>query len=230
MQVLREGRGHIPGTPAPIQVYETPAAVAYSWPAVERAARTALVEGIGIIPNGEGDVIWALRWDAFDDGPPDVDEVKKLTEGFSDPIVGLSSELLDEPSAFVPPPLAWPLPLDLRLALLERDVRLVHVIDLDQFLEFEHEGSRIVQIRRDRRGRLSNPCFTIESADGMAAASTRFIDDVLYGFVTIASSAEALLSGLGDVDDSDGIEIGQARAGEYGALVNELLSFRRIVS
>ena len=222
-EVLRQGHGHVPGTPAPIKVYESPLQSEYSWHVVESAARAALANGAGLAA-GDSDVVWALRADATDAGAlPLATDVADMTSGFSDPLVALSSTLLDEPSPLVPPPLAWPLPLDLRLALLEREIRLVHVVDLARFLEIEHEGARIIDVRRDQRGDLLEACFIIQSGDLTSAASRRFVDDVIYGFMTIESSVKALLSCVGNIDESEGHELHSARTGPLSRLLDELV-------
>jgi hypothetical protein len=167
-----------------------------------------------------------VRSDALKSGTlPLTGEAMLLTSEFKDPLVAMSSAVLEKPSSLVPPPLAWPLPIDLRVALLERDIRLLHVIDLDRFLETEHEGARIVSIRRDERGELLEPCFAIRGSDGLvAAASTRFVEEVVYGFLTIESSAHLLLSGFDHIDDNCGVDLPTARSGPFGPLIDELLS------
>jgi hypothetical protein len=226
IQVLSEGKGHIPGTPGPFSVYDSPVEAKYSWTVVERAARMALADGAGLA-GGDGDVVWAIRSDAIEsDGLPLKDEALCLTSEFKDPLVVLSSEALEHPSSLIPPPLAWPLPLELRQALLERDVRLLHVIDLAEFLEIEYEGTRIISTRRDKHGELLEPFFTIRRSDGLVAfASTRFLEEVLHGFLTIESGARLLLSGLDHIDDDNvGTEITEARTGPYGPFIDELLT------
>lgn len=222
--VLRDGFGHIPGTSVPIVVQETPGEIAYSWALVERAARKALTDGGAVVGEGS-DVVWAIRSDKDPRSGPFAKEAKRLTADFAEPLVSNSAEALDHPSPLVPPPLSWPLPLELRQALLERDLRFLHVVDLAHFLSIEHEGARITEIRRNRAGNLLEPCFAIARPDGNHGfASTRFVEEVLHGFMTIDSSARLLLSEIGEFEDEvHGLTVDEARASAIGPIVDELL-------
>lgn len=223
--VLRDGFGHIPGTAVPIVVQATTGEIAYNWALVERAARKALTDGGAVVREGS-DVVWAIRSGTDPRGGPFAKEAMRLTADFAEPLVSNSAEVLDHPSPLVPPPLSWPLPLELRQALVERDLRLLHVVDLAHFLSIEHEGARITEIRRNKGGNLLEPCFTFTRPDGVRGfASTRFVEEVLHGFMTIDSSVRLLLSEIGEFDDDvHGLTIDEARASAIGPIADELLN------
>lgn len=201
--ILRDGRGFVPGTEVPFMVLDVSVAAEHSWGLVEAAVSGALTDGSGLA-QADGDLVWAIRSDAIDgDRLPGVDEATKLAADFEDPIVATVSSRLDDPSAAFPPPLAYPLPLKLQLALLERDVRLIHIIDLARFLRVKLEGASVTRIRRDHRGNLLQPPLIVETTACVAAGSSRHIEDVLYGFVSIDSSVKSLLAATVATSEED---------------------------
>lgn len=221
-QILDEGHGFVPGTLVPVKVFDSPVEAEHTWASVEHAARAAEVDGIGVVGT-TGDVVCAVRSDCLDGLERALmGEVRELTADFRDPLLALVSSRLDDPLPTVPPPLAYPLPLDLRIGLLERDIRLVHVIDLAAFA-VERDGARVSGFRRDRHGSLVEPPFELETDSGYAGvASSRFLDEVLFGFVTIASSAETMLRGLDALDDAPGHGLETAAPDPMANVVREL--------
>jgi hypothetical protein len=223
-ELLLNDRGFIPGTLAPIVVQTVTSEVEHTWTNVEQAIGDALLAGAGC-SESPGDLVWALRADAISgEEIPLWETVEAKTIGFKEPLVALSSVLLDDPSPLVPPPLAWPLPQTMRLALLERVVRLVHVIDLARFMHLEIDGARVIEIRRGADGVLQEPCFMIDAGDFYAAASTRFVDEVIYGYQTIESTTHTLLSGLRNVDWEQGEDLASVkeRGGPLGSIAAEM--------
>jgi hypothetical protein len=204
--ILMTGEGFVPGTLAPVKVLNTSVRAEHNWDLVENAARQAQAEGVGVFGT-DGEIVCAVRSDSRQELELWLsEEAHRLTADFHEPLCALVSSRLDDPLPTVPPPLGYPIPLDLRLCLLERDIRLIHVIDVAAFLEIEHDGVRVTELLRDRHGNLMQPPFVFESANGVVGAcSSRFLDEVLFGFVTIESSAKTMLSGVDEFYEAEGV-------------------------
>ncbi|HMH54305.1 MAG TPA: hypothetical protein VK548_28985 [Candidatus Acidoferrum sp.] len=84
----------------------------------------------------------------------------------------------------VPPPLNWPISLDLRRALMEGELVLFHIVD-PRLLETE----RIRRVLFDRRG---NGAFEVDAGGNTFQCSDYFLRQLLYGFQTPDSVAETM--------------------------------------
>jgi hypothetical protein len=188
LELLHKGSTTLEGNEVQTVVFEIHDEKSSSWAAVAEAVRLALDHGHGTAVHSKSDVMWAIRDDQeLGGGPPP--EIDQVTKGFGSACVALNSRVLEEPSPLVAPPLVWPLPPDIQLALFERDVRIVHVIDLDAFMQSETDGVRVKSID------LDDPYGVVVGAnDWEERIAGRFLDDVLYGFETIESAANTIIT------------------------------------
>lgn len=191
LRLLHKGSVTFDGDNARTVTVEVNTDRSYSWTHVEQACEAALEDGRGWAVVDASDVLWALRSDQDDIDPPV--EVREVADRFRSGCVGLNSRMLEEPNPFVPPPLVWPVSQAVRWALFERDVRIVHVIDLDWFLQVEAPEGRIIDVRSNGDF-LEDFCFVVDVGGSPQHVSKRFLDDVLYGFETIESAARLIIS------------------------------------
>lgn len=189
LRLLHTGEAKLEGLEALTQTIEIDTELDHSWSAVEVAAGTALKVGKGGRAFDAGDVVWGVRADERSAHPPP--EVESALERMHSPCVSWNSYRLEHPTSFVPPPLEWPLPHDVRIALFERELRLIHVVDLDAFCRV-HPGGRITEAQLDGRssGRAG---IVVSTSAGDVRVATRFIEDVLDGYQTIETTAHSII-------------------------------------
>jgi len=186
-----EGGGqeaHVPDDP-PTPTPEGGASMEYSWEFVTQCVGQALATGEGVAVPGRGDIVFARSACRELSVPKAAQEPLRA---FRTPLVGAHVTKLEVPDPNVPPSVVWPIPPTMRMALIEYDIDLVHVIDLDVFCE---TGRDDVKISVPAGGETID--FLRAEIDGLELQmSGRFIGDVLYGFQTIESASACVLKGL----------------------------------
>lgn len=92
----------------------------------------------------------------------------------------------------IPPPPAWPIDLKCQIALMEGDVILFHMIDSDRFLQIEKPYGKIKAILSGKNS-TKEYCFVVKVKDHYKRLSSRFLDEVVYGYAAIESIAEIMI-------------------------------------
>jgi hypothetical protein len=86
----------------------------------------------------------------------------------------------------------WPLPRSQRVALIEGDVVLIHLVDLDAFIGSDTSGLGRITELRTKGDEVTG--FVVEIKGGEMHISARFLNDVLYGFQTVESAREQIVA------------------------------------
>jgi hypothetical protein len=186
-QLLYEGQARLADGDEETVTVPIATPLEYSWHALEQAIHGALEEGTGVGITSDSDVIVAMHRDVEFEIPP---KARALIDGFAARAFGFI-RVLDKPDPRVPPPIAWPITVACRTAVLCSEVFVVHVVDVaamygqaDQdcaILGVETSGTQLVGFR-SRMG---------ASEQVLSAA---FLDDVLVGFQTLDSTCQQMLA------------------------------------
>jgi hypothetical protein len=185
LEQLHYRRADHPDTHYPTVTVRVDTPTADTYGAVAEAVVQALEEGQAVITAEPGNVVWAIRDDVEPIPPPP--EVEEMMAAVGDGIVGFPSALLDEPTFSVPPPIVWDVPPDLAFALMERDVRVIHLIDPRALAKVGTEDSHFVGIDRDS-GSID---LLVDGAP--ISVAEHLLDDLLFGFQTIESTVQKMI-------------------------------------
>jgi hypothetical protein len=169
----------------------------YSYAYVADGIRDSLRDAQALVQPAVGDVICAA---ARGDGPLELPEgLAELRETLGHPILSMFRVHERRPNPRVRPPYAWPIAPELRLAVAESDVFVLHIIDLDAFV-----GRARGRARLSGYERRAGAYWLIGDVEGERyPLSPALIDEVLLGFETIDSAAGAMLTMIDAVHDAE---------------------------
>ncbi len=112
---------------------------------------------------GEGDILWGMD---FDEERFDWPSIEAATSSMAAPLVCCLAVPFEESDARFPPPPAWPIPVETKVRLLERDVLLMHVVDVGQLVGYRDGFGLIVEVLSNGR-RVTGVGVRTASGDGV---------------------------------------------------------------
>lgn len=148
---------------------------------VESIAATAIRDGASVQMLRPRQWVGACRLERNPIFPAEVHQFTDLHL-----CVGFLSDALPDFLHEVPPPLNWPISLDVRRALMEGELVIFHIID-PRLLE---DGR--IRVLLDQRG--SSASFEVHAGGNAFQCSDYFLRQILYGFQTPESVAEAMIA------------------------------------
>lgn len=190
LEYLTHGQAKIFGESEGRVAFETTVDVKYNWKIINKTVKETLKKGVGFGVINNYDVIWALK--NYDEDVYVPEEIKDLISKFKTPIVGCHIRAIEELEFLIPPPPAWPIDLECQIALMEGDVILFHMIDSDRFLQIEKPYGKIKAILSGKDS-TKEYCFVVKVKDHYKRLSSRFLDEVVYGYASIESIAEIMI-------------------------------------
>lgn len=183
IEYLKSDYAHIFGQPMPKIAVQSKESMQFGWKAVNDVALNAMRDGVAVVRVSEHDVILAVH--AVDGRPVDVEPIVGDLERMRSPLMASHAVGLLNPELLSRPPLIWPIDDAPTIPLMEEQLILVHAIDLARFTDPLEEGFRVREVSHDRG-------FSTERNGEHGTASTRWIDDVMFGYATIESAVAAL--------------------------------------
>jgi hypothetical protein len=166
--------------------------VTHTFDAIAVAMEGQAQDGAGWAQSGEADVVIVL--DARDEDFDFPEAAQTVIGAMGRPAIGVHLRLLERPSAMLSPPHVWPLSRDHRTSLVEGDVILVHMVDLDAFVGPSAQGLGALTTVRTSKDEVLG--YVVDVDDKSAHVSSRFMDDVLFGFQTIDATRDQIIEGV----------------------------------
>lgn len=189
-ELLTTGAAQLHGEAATTETVEIAITPDHCWHTVDRVVSEALKAGEAWVMDAPGDVIHATRGAGDDFQMPH--GLEDVLNEFGQPVFTLVT-MLEKPNLRAPPAPVWPIAAEARLALMRSDVFLLHWVDLDAF-PGPAPGGELVAV--DTKGQDVTG-FRVRAAGVIQHLAPHFLDDVLLGFQTIASTrAEMVAAGL----------------------------------
>jgi hypothetical protein len=186
VDLLNDGTVVFPGRRQETQTIEVKTPYRHTWPAVDRVTIEAKREGSSAAFATDTDLVFAMR--------SDVDPKSALKRGTTDhmavPAAAAYTRLLERPNARVPPCTAWDVSLEAKRVLYQGDVHVVHVVDAAAFVGRRLGNAEVVKLLRTDDAVAG---FGVVVGDDQLSLAAEFLTDVLLGFQTIESTAEAML-------------------------------------
>lgn len=185
---LQSGRVTMPGEGHERVAIETNTPPEFNWPIVESLVDQARLSGHGSKIISPHELIFAYRWAGEAFIPPEIQN------GHFDPkkkLIAVHSEALAKAWSSILPILDWPISPENRIALFEEDVILVHIFDPHALVGMSNGRARIVAI--DSSKKEGQQGYVLDVDGSRAVASSRFTNQVLYGFRTASSIAAEML-------------------------------------
>ena len=187
-KLLQEGQATLEGDSLATLTITVDKPAHYPWSPVEEAVGGALKEGRGVAVQGSGDVVLAVS--AEEASNLDFPEFRDVVDGFVMPVVGMVT-VLERPNPRAHAIAAWPISARARLAVLQSDVFVLHAVDAQQFCGEGEHGGRVTGIQTERSAVIG---LTAEVAGATHHLSPFFLDEVVSGFQTIASTRELMIA------------------------------------
>jgi hypothetical protein len=217
-ELLRRGEALIPGDELPTRTLEVDLPKDYTFDALECVIVAARAEGYGLVEASRGDLLFAVRDDGTELAVPA--EAKLAADNMGQPMVGLFQVHERQPSPRFPPPYAWPIEAANRLAVVESDVFVVHVIDGSAFVGREGAGVRLEALER----RAGDTWIIARAGDKTYPLSPGLLQQVIYGFETIDSASAGMLTMVHAIAEADGENVeGDAPRGPDGVAIVETM-------
>jgi len=193
MRYLHEGFSKVFGEKLRYYAVDSTYKTDRNWDILAEVCQKACKTGIAQKDISEYEVLWAYTPEHRDSLGSKLVQLQSIVSGpeeHKDQIVyfGTSSDLMNMTDGLYPPPSAWPIPAEMRFAVLEGDIEIAHVLDGRAFERKSLQGEGIKMIHKDD--------FPIHvTIDGIVyPLSRRFIYDVLYGFETVDSCVKGLIA------------------------------------
>jgi hypothetical protein len=98
-----------------------------------------------------------------------------------------SDGLMNMTDGLYPPPSVWPIPSDLRFAVLEGDIKIAHLINAKAFEQKLGETEEIEMCPMEQFP------IHVKLGGSVYPLSLRFVYDVLYGFETVDSCVDGII-------------------------------------
>jgi hypothetical protein len=180
--------------------------IKHSWDALRHALNQAEAHGYGAAAASSHDIV--LAWDVNQPLPSEVIPMEMMG-AFTGVAWASHFDLVEFPRPRQQPPILWPLSFSQRHALLEGELRVMHLIDPSVFLGGGDgaEEPRAVEIldRDDGLGVL------VRYAGQEVELTPRFIEDILLGFQSIEDTRSQALAFVKEVLDN--VEAGETSTG-----------------
>ncbi|MEV7830336.1 hypothetical protein AB0P12_06860 [Streptomyces subrutilus] len=154
---------------------------------------SASVSGAAVTRLGDRDLLLAV-WDR---GEEPGEALEGLTESLDSrdweiPVMGGFMDAVANPSPFAANPYALPIPVDQRAALADGDLVLLRFADLGK-LQFATKTPTGEELRMRVRKEGSGYRLAMKIAGTDRDVSSRFVDNILWGFHTVSGIREALV-------------------------------------
>lgn len=185
--LLKDGTAVFPGHARATRTLELKTRSRDSWDVVDRVVLAAGRKGSAAELASDDDLVFAVRADE-DRGAADA--THNLTNHMAEPTFAIYTRLLERPDPRVPPCVAWNVSLEAKRLLYQGDVFVGHVVDVASFIGRRSGNAEIVKILRSGDAITG---FGVAVGDDPLTFSHEFLTDVLLGFETIESTAEAIL-------------------------------------
>lgn len=189
MEYLTKGRAKVFGESGERIVYEADKIVDYNWKGVNKAVKKALKTGEGISINSDYDIVWAYREEGKEPSIPK--KIEDIISNFKKGVDGCHLRAIEE-NYLIPPPAAWPIDLECQIALMEGEIVLFHLIDTDHFTKIKTPYGKIKKILFSKKY-AKEFCFVVETKGHFKTLSSRFLEEVVYGYATMESMAENMI-------------------------------------
>jgi hypothetical protein len=186
IDVLKDGTAVFPGHDRATRTIEIVTRSRETWAVVDRVVLAAERKGSATELANNDDLVFALR---ADNDPP-ADAMHELTNHMAEPTFAIYTRLLERPDPRVPPCVAWDVSPAAKRLLYHGDVVVGHVVDVAAFLGRRSGNAEIVKVLRSADEVTG---FGVVVGDDRLTFSHEFLTDVLLGFATIESTAEAIL-------------------------------------
>jgi hypothetical protein len=172
------------GTGDEIRAFELPRSAEYLYDQIEAVCTAALNDGFAVNIIDEFDVLFCIRADQ------DLGEWLQKTEPppFRSAMMGCHCRYLeDAPHPLLRPCPVWPVSLEVRKALLNRYLDLIHFIDPLAIVGFEQDGWSIEKLNE------ATDEYSLSDGTQNITAPCVWLDRWLYGFQTGSSTATGML-------------------------------------
>jgi hypothetical protein len=206
-QYLTTGESSLPEIPHPVPIpegyshtyrsFDFDVQAEHDWELLRAAVSEAQASGIGIAKNG-AEFVYALRNDTpppppetlpFPTAPADRDAAR-MTFGFP-------QNFLKDPSTLQPPLTTWPLDIDQRIAVFEKDIWVCHGIPIDDFIGgIEGIDAEVVDVTQ-------TGFIRVRSGGQKQQFGPRFIENALISFQRPSSVKEQILRSVVRVQEPD---------------------------
>ena len=190
LEYLKNGYGKVFGEDKNQMAVTIDAEVRYNWPIVNELCLIALADGYASKAISASELIYVSR-DTEEFVPP-----PEITEGQFRPkkcFVAVHLVTVEKAWSSVPPPLNWNVDQEVRLALLEGDLMLVHLFDPYGLIGYETSKGKIVDFYETSNVRDDHG-YIISAGDQQLMATSNLTDQILYGFETAESLAERMIA------------------------------------
>jgi len=192
---LRHGRAVFPGHDRPTQTLELTTRPREMWAVVDRVVLAASRTGSAAELSADDNLVFAIRADGESEA---LGAMRELTSHMTDPTLGIYTRLLERPHPRVPPCVAWGISLEAKRLLYQGEVFIGHVVDVAAFIGHCRGDAEIVKVLREGEAITG---FGVLVGDESLTFSHEFLTDVLLGFQTIESIAEAILEAAARIVD-----------------------------
>ena len=184
LKYLSKGSAKVFGDNQHRLAIESPHTSKYNWQPVSMVCDTAMKDGRAFLQLSAYEFLWAYNQQGEDSIWAEIHEYgNRITQAF----FGTSLGLMNMSDGLFPPPTVWPIPPTLRFLLMEKDIVLAHMIDAAAF-ECDLGGGQRIEVCPTEDFPIR---VIIEEKE--YPLSRHFINDVLYGFETIASCVQGLI-------------------------------------
>jgi hypothetical protein len=187
-EYLKNDRGTVFGTGTEICALTQQHSPEYSYQHVEEVCAAALANGFSMCSVDDHDVLFCTRhdqdleaWLAKTAAPP---SMRFAALGFH------RRYLLEDAHPLLRPSPVWPISLHLRQALLNCDLRLIHLVDPTALVGFEQSGWVVQNFEQESEG------YWVHHGEQTILASHQWLHRWLYGFERSSSMAKAMLESV----------------------------------
>lgn len=183
MRYLREGSAKVFGDDYHRRVVESPTKALRNWNLIDEVCKSALKSGWAEVVVSEHEFMWAYRKDLKDRLGHDVQARSSETDS---QFLGTTLGLMNRSDGLFPPPSVWPVSTEVRWALLEEELVLVHLLGTAAFVR-TLDGEESIEIDLYR-----NMPVLVRVENEVYPLALKFIYDVLYGFEAVESCVDGL--------------------------------------
>lgn len=183
MKYLKEGSAKVFGDEHSRHVVETQTKARRNWDLIDDVCKKGLQTDWAELVVSDHEVMWAYR------GRLDERlgrEIQARSSDTGSQFLGTTLGLMNRVDGLFPPPSVWPVSTEVRWALLEEDLALIHLLDMTAFRRTHDTGDALeVDLSCDHP-------ILVTIDDTVYPLSLKFIYDVLYGYETVESCVDGL--------------------------------------
>lgn len=192
LQYLNKGTAKSYGKDLTLHTIESPHKAERNWEILSKVCGEAVNANYARHNVSSFETIWAYTPDYRTAVISEVSKYGDRTAYF-----GTTAGLMNMTDGLFPPPIVWPIPSTFRFSILEGDIEIAHLVDSKAFEQDFCTGGNI-EIHPTETSpihvRIGNNVYNL---------ALRFIYDVLYGFETVASCVNGLISFANQIQSLD---------------------------